>query len=79
MRDMMCPPHDLNPSVPSLLPHLCPLPSPSPPPSEILVRLEKKDLAWERYYDMSSQELGELIRMPKYGKTLHKLIHQFPK
>lgn len=48
-------------------------------PAEILVRLEKKDLAWERYYDMSSQELGELIRMPKYGKTLHRLIHQFPK
>ena len=28
---------------------------------------------------MSSQELGELIRMPKYGKTLHRLIHQFPR
>jgi len=25
------------------------------------------------------QELGELIRMPKYGKTLHRLVHQFPK
>ena len=46
---------------------------------ELLVRLEKKDLAWERYYDMSSQELGELVRMPKHGKTLHRLIHQFPK
>ena len=47
--------------------------------TELLVRLEKKDLAWERYYDMSSQELGELVRMPKHGKTLHRLIHQFPK
>ncbi|KAH0666757.1 hypothetical protein KY290_028930 [Solanum tuberosum] len=43
------------------------------------MRLEKKDLAWERYYDLSSQELGELIRFPKQGRTLHKFIHQFPK
>ena len=25
------------------------------------------------------QELGELIRAPKLGKTLHKYVHQFPK
>ncbi|XP_027169983.1 DExH-box ATP-dependent RNA helicase DExH12-like isoform X2 [Coffea eugenioides] len=48
-------------------------------PNEILMNLEKKDLAWERYYDLSSQEIGELIRFPKMGRTLHKLIHQFPK
>lgn len=48
-------------------------------PNEILMKLEKKDLAWERYYDLSSQELGELIRFPKMGRTLHKFIHQFPK
>ncbi|KAL0699137.1 hypothetical protein Bca4012_055259 [Brassica carinata] len=48
-------------------------------PSEILMKLEKKDLVWERYYDLSSQELGELICSPKMGRPLHKLIHQFPK
>ncbi|CAK9183443.1 unnamed protein product [Ilex paraguariensis] len=48
-------------------------------PNEILMKLEKKDLAWERYYDLSSQEIGELIRVPKMGRTLHKFIHQFPK
>ncbi|CAN4098719.1 unnamed protein product [Withania somnifera] len=48
-------------------------------PNEILMKLEKKDLAWERYYDLSSQELGELIRFPKMGRNLHKFIHQFPK
>ncbi|XP_009787289.1 DExH-box ATP-dependent RNA helicase DExH12-like [Nicotiana tabacum] len=48
-------------------------------PNEILMKLEKKDLAWERYYDLSSQELGELIRFQKMGRTLHKFIHQFPK
>ncbi len=25
------------------------------------------------------QELGELIHMPKYGKLLHKFVHQFPR
>ncbi|XP_033132908.1 DExH-box ATP-dependent RNA helicase DExH12-like [Brassica rapa] len=48
-------------------------------PNEILMKLEKKDLVWERYYDLSSQELGELIRSPKMGRPLHKFIHQFPK
>ncbi|WCJ30807.1 U5 small nuclear ribonucleoprotein helicase putative [Euphorbia peplus] len=48
-------------------------------PNEILMKLEKKDLAWERYYDLSSQEIGELIRFPKMGRTLHKFIHQLPK
>lgn len=48
-------------------------------PNEILMKLEKKDFAWERYYDLSSQELGELIRFPKMGRTLHKFVHQFPK
>ncbi|MFQ6646535.1 hypothetical protein Gotur_020503 [Gossypium turneri] len=48
-------------------------------PNEILMKLEKKDLAWDRYYDLSSQEIGELIRYPKMGRTLHRFIHQFPK
>ncbi|KAL5573694.1 hypothetical protein UlMin_023291 [Ulmus minor] len=46
--------------------------------NDILMKLEK-DLAWERYYDLSSQELGDLIRAPKIERTLHKFIHQFPK
>ncbi|CAJ2650466.1 unnamed protein product [Trifolium pratense] len=48
-------------------------------PSDILKSLEKKDLAWERYYDLSSQEIGGLIHATKMGRTLHKFIHQFPK
>ncbi|XP_027343786.1 DExH-box ATP-dependent RNA helicase DExH12 [Abrus precatorius] len=47
--------------------------------SDLLTKLEKKDLAWDRYYDLSSQEIGELIRAPKMGRTLHKFVHQFPK
>lgn len=49
-------------------------------PIEIIKKLEKKDvLNWERFFDMSPQEIGELIRFPKMGKTIHKLVHQFPK
>ncbi|KAJ0087179.1 hypothetical protein Patl1_09317 [Pistacia atlantica] len=48
-------------------------------PNEILMKLEKKDFAWERYYDLSAAELGELIRYSKMGRTLHRFVHQFPK
>ncbi|CBZ54476.1 RNA helicase-related protein required for pre-mRNA splicing, related [Neospora caninum Liverpool] len=48
-------------------------------PEELLRKIEKKDLPFERYYDLSSTEIGELVRVPKMGKLLHRLIHQFPK
>jgi len=48
-------------------------------PLDIVVKVERKDLAWERWYDLSSQEIGELVRIPKMGKLLHKLVHQFPR
>lgn len=50
------------------------------PEQEIIKKLEKKDVInWERFFDMSPQEIGELIRFPKMGKTIHRLVHQFPK
>ena len=48
-------------------------------PAEILAKIERKELPWERWYDLTSQDIGELIRFPKMGKTLHRLIHQFPR
>uniref|UniRef100_A0A7S0GP72 RNA helicase n=1 Tax=Micromonas pusilla TaxID=38833 RepID=A0A7S0GP72_MICPS len=48
-------------------------------PADILAKVERKDLAWERYYDLTSQEIGELIRFPKMGKAIHKFVHQFPR
>ncbi|KQJ92834.1 DExH-box ATP-dependent RNA helicase DExH12 [Brachypodium distachyon] len=48
-------------------------------PKEILMKLEKKELVWERYYDLSSAEIGQLIRFDKMGKQLHRCIHQLPK
>lgn len=48
-------------------------------PADIVARVERKELAWERWYDLSSQDIGELLRLPKMGKSVHRLIHQFPR
>ncbi|KAK2078632.1 hypothetical protein QBZ16_003472 [Prototheca wickerhamii] len=48
-------------------------------PADILARIERKELPWERWYDLSSQEIGELLRLPKMGKAIHRLVHQFPR
>lgn len=46
---------------------------------EVVKKIEKKNFPWERFYDLNQHEIGELIRMPKLGKTIHKYVHHFPK
>ena len=48
-------------------------------PDDVVRKIEKKDFPWERFYDLSFSEIGELIRLPKVGKTIHKFVHQVPK
>lgn len=49
-------------------------------PEVIVRKLEKNsDILWERYYDLKPQDLGEMVKIPKMGKTLHKYVHMFPK
>lgn len=48
-------------------------------PEEVVKKIEKKNFPWERLYDLNPNEIGELIRVPKLGKTIHKYVHQFPK
>lgn len=48
-------------------------------PEEVVKKLEKKSFPWERLYDLAANEIGELLRMPKLGKAVHKYIHMFPK
>ncbi|XP_050545887.1 putative U5 small nuclear ribonucleoprotein 200 kDa helicase [Daktulosphaira vitifoliae] len=48
-------------------------------PEEIVRKIEKKNFPWERLYDLGPSEIGELIRVPKLGKTIHRYVHQFPK
>ena len=49
-------------------------------PEIIIRKLEKNsDIQWERYYDLKSTDLGEMVKIPKMGKSLHKYVHMFPK
>lgn len=49
-------------------------------PEVIIRKLEKNsDIAWDRYYDLKPLDLGEMVKIPKMGKTLHKYVHMFPK
>ena len=49
-------------------------------PEMIIRKLEKNsDLTWDRYFDLKPQDLGEMVKIPKMGKTLHKFVHMFPR
>ena len=49
-------------------------------PEIIIRKLEKNsDIQWDRYYDLKSTDLGEMVKIPKMGKSLHKYVHMFPK
>ncbi len=49
-------------------------------PEVVSRKLERKsDIEWSRYFDLTPSDLGELVGVPKMGRTLHKLVHQFPK
>lgn len=58
---------------------MCPLRQFRKIPIEVVKKIEKKNFPFERLYDLGANEIGELLRMPKLGKTLHRYIHQFPK
>ena len=49
-------------------------------PEIIIRKLEKNsDIQWDRYYDLKATDLGEMVKIPKMGKSLHKYVHMFPK
>ena len=48
-------------------------------PDEVIRKIEKRSIPWERFYDMEAHEIGELVRAPKLGKLVYKYIHQLPK
>lgn len=49
-------------------------------PEVVIRKLEKSsDIVWERYYDLKPQDLGEMVKIPKMGKSLYKYVHMFPK
>lgn len=49
-------------------------------PEIVARKLERKsDIEWSRYADLTPSDLGELVGVPKMGRVLHKLVHQFPR
>jgi len=48
-------------------------------PEIVARKLERKDIEWDRYTDLTASDLGELVGVPKMGKTLHQLVSQFPR
>ena len=49
-------------------------------PDDILLKLEKKEgLEWERFFDLTEQQISELLKGPKYAGKIHGLIHAFPR
>eukprot|EP00055_Hartaetosiga_balthica_P018407 m.134146 g.134146 ORF g.134146 m.134146 type:complete len:2176 (-) comp9519_c1_seq1:89-6616(-) len=46
---------------------------------EVVHKLERKNLYWSQLTSLNPTDLGELIRQPKLGKSLHKYIHSLPK
>ena len=58
----------------------CPLRQCSNVPEVVARKLERKaDIEWDRYIDLTPSDLGELVGVPKMGRVLHKLVHQFPR
>jgi len=49
-------------------------------PEEILKRIERKEqFTFEHFYNMSPEQISQLVKIPNVGKVLHKFIHQFPR
>ena len=51
---------------------MCPLRQFRKITTEVVKKIEKKNFPFERLYDLGPNEIGELLRMPKLGKTLHR-------
>jgi len=46
---------------------------------EVIRKLERKDVSWDRFYDLEPADVGALVRNQKHGKNLYKLVHQLPR
>ena len=58
---------------------MCPLRQFKKIPEDIIRKIEKKNISWDRFYDLDAHEIGELVRAPKTGKIIYKYIRHIPK
>uniref|UniRef100_A0A7S2ZN48 Uncharacterized protein n=1 Tax=Rhodosorus marinus TaxID=101924 RepID=A0A7S2ZN48_9RHOD len=52
---------------------------PSTLSEDVLRKIERKDIEFERYYDLEPEEIGELLRNSKMGRVVHKMVHYLPR
>lgn len=48
-------------------------------PREIVQKAEKIDVPWSAYFDLDPPRMGELLGMPKSGKTVCNIVQKFPR
>ncbi|EEH46397.1 ATP-dependent RNA helicase BRR2 [Paracoccidioides brasiliensis Pb18] len=48
-------------------------------PRDILQKSERIDIPWSTYFDLDPPRVGELLGMPKAGRTVCDLISKFPR
>lgn len=46
---------------------------------DLLYKIERKDISFERYYDLTVAELTELLRSQALGRKVHRLVHSLPR
>lgn len=48
-------------------------------PRDILQKAERMDVPWSSYFDLDPPRMGELLSMPKAGRTVCDLVSKFPR
>ncbi|KAL8842398.1 MAG: hypothetical protein Q9170_000526 [Blastenia crenularia] len=48
-------------------------------PRDVVTKAEKMDVPWSSYFDLDPPRMGELLGMPKAGKTVCGLVQKFPR
>ncbi|KAG9238534.1 Sec63 Brl domain-containing protein [Amylocarpus encephaloides] len=48
-------------------------------PRDIIQKAERIDVPWSNYFDLDPPRMGELLGLPKAGKTVCNLISKFPR
>ncbi|KAJ1331494.1 pre-mRNA-splicing helicase BRR2 [Microdochium nivale] len=48
-------------------------------PREIVAKAERIDVPWSSYFDLDPPRMGELLGMPKAGRTVCNLVSKFPR
>eukprot|EP01063_Lacrimia_lanifica_P022004 TRINITY_DN29713_c0_g1_i1.p1 TRINITY_DN29713_c0_g1~~TRINITY_DN29713_c0_g1_i1.p1 ORF type:complete len:2168 (+),score=1020.31 TRINITY_DN29713_c0_g1_i1:168-6506(+) len=46
---------------------------------DVIQKLERKDFSWDRYYNLTPQDIATLVDNPKESKKIYKAVHQIPR